>query len=70
MRASHAPSSRAVFGIGFPPFLGGPFSYIDRMGPETMVAKLEVLRKEHGEQFAPPELLLKHAKDGTTFHGK
>ena len=40
------------------------------MGAQTMVDKLEVLRKEHGEQFAPPELLLKHAKDGTAFTGK
>lgn len=58
----------AVFGIGFPPFLGGPFMYIDRVGAQTIVDKMEALRKEHGEQFAPPELLVEHAKAGKLFH--
>ncbi len=35
----------AVFGIGFPPFLGGPFRYMDALGPGEMVATLQ--RRPH-----------------------
>ncbi|MBA6362451.1 fatty acid oxidation complex subunit alpha FadJ, partial [Colwellia sp. BRX8-8] len=32
----------AIFGIGFPPFLGGPFHYIDTLGAEVIVNKLNL----------------------------
>merc|ERR1719197_1312488 len=54
----------AVFGVGFPPFLGGPFQWIDAVGAQTVVDKMERLQQEHGERFAPPQLLVDHAKAG------
>lgn len=48
----------AVFGLGFPPFLGGPFRYIDQLGLENFVAQLEDLRARYGERFTPAPLLL------------
>lgn len=47
----------AVFGLGFPPFLGGPFHYIDRLGAAALVAELEQLAGRHGERFTPCEAL-------------
>jgi enoyl-CoA hydratase/long-chain 3-hydroxyacyl-CoA dehydrogenase len=58
----------AVFGVGFPPFLGGPFMWIDKVGAQTVVDKMEALRQEHGDRFAPPQLLVDHAKGGKLFH--
>ena len=58
----------AVFGVGFPPFIGGPFMWIDAVGAQTVVDKMERLRDVHGERFAPPQLLVDYAKAGKLFH--
>lgn len=58
----------AVFGLGFPPFLGGPFRYVDREGPEHVVARLEALAGRHGPQFSPPSDLRRMAEDGRTYY--
>ncbi|WP_434745721.1 fatty acid oxidation complex subunit alpha FadJ [Candidatus Pantoea rara] len=52
----------AVFGIGFPPFLGGPFHYIDKLGAADVVNRLTRLTQQHGERFAPCEALIEVAK--------
>jgi len=58
----------AVFGIGFPPFRGGPFRLVDAMGAAVVVEKLERLRQLHGDRFTPAPLLLEKAKGGGTFY--
>ncbi len=60
----------AVFGIGFPPFLGGPFRYCDTLGVQKVADAMARLAAKHGPQFAPPELLLRLAREGKSFHGK
>lgn len=57
----------AVFGIGFPPFLGGPFHYIDTVGPGEIVARLQRLEAQYGTRFTPCEPLLRMAEQGETF---
>jgi len=47
----------AIFGIGFPPFRGGPFRYLDSLGTETVVDRLEYYERQHGERFAPARVL-------------
>lgn len=59
----------AIFGLGFPPFRGGPFRYIDSMGAQWVVDKLKALESEHGLRFAPAQLLLDTAQAGKRFHG-
>lgn len=52
----------AVFGIGFPPFLGGPFHYIDRLGAADVVNRLTRLTQRYGERFTPCDALIEAAR--------
>lgn len=58
----------AILGLGFPPFLGGPFRYADREGASVIVERLEILQSELGDRFKPADLLKDHAKNDTPFH--
>ncbi len=58
----------AVFGIGFPPFRGGPFRMADAMGAGIVVEKLERLKQRFGERFEPAPLLREKAKEGGSFY--
>jgi 3-hydroxyacyl-CoA dehydrogenase/enoyl-CoA hydratase/3-hydroxybutyryl-CoA epimerase len=58
----------AIFGIGFPPFLGGPFRYMDSLGISELVEKLQDYQKRLGERFAPAEVLLEMAEQQKTFY--
>lgn len=58
----------AVLGLGFPPFLGGPFRYIDREGAKAIVQQLEKFEDKHGARFTPADILKQYAKDGKKFH--
>ncbi|WP_230350528.1 fatty acid oxidation complex subunit alpha FadJ [Lelliottia sp. WAP21] len=57
----------AVFGIGFPPFLGGPFRYMDNLGTSEVVAILQRLATQYGPRFTPCDALLRMAERGQTF---
>ena len=46
----------AVLGLGFPPYLGGPFRYADA-NRQSIVTLLERLAEAHGERLAPAESL-------------
>ncbi|MHA1544715.1 MAG: 3-hydroxyacyl-CoA dehydrogenase NAD-binding domain-containing protein [Alphaproteobacteria bacterium] len=58
----------AIFGWGFAPYSGGPFSFIDNVGAKAFVKTAEGLAKKHGERFAPPEGLKKMADGGATYY--
>jgi 3-hydroxyacyl-CoA dehydrogenase/enoyl-CoA hydratase/3-hydroxybutyryl-CoA epimerase len=58
----------AIFGLGFPPFLGGPFRYLDHLGARFALETMERLHARHGERFRPAPLLVDTAREGRTFH--
>ncbi|EKE44773.1 hypothetical protein OCGS_1156 [Oceaniovalibus guishaninsula JLT2003] len=60
----------AVLGWGFAPWSGGPFGWLDMIGPARAVAICETLEREYGARFAAPDLLRRIADDGTIFYGR
>ena len=57
----------AVMGIGFPPFRGGPFWWVDSQGAGSIVERLEALAGRHGDRFEPAQILRDHADAGKLF---
>lgn len=58
-----------IYGIGFPPFLGGIFFWADAIGAAEILEKLKQLTNL-GARYEPTKLLLKHASAGTKFYGE
>lgn len=58
----------AIFGIGFPPFLGGPFRYMDQLGAKRVVELLNEHVNKYGDRFHPCERLLQMAQDQQRFY--
>jgi 3-hydroxyacyl-CoA dehydrogenase/enoyl-CoA hydratase/3-hydroxybutyryl-CoA epimerase len=69
LRSARDGDIGAVFGLGFPPFRGGPFRYVDSIGVKEIVRRLEALEKAHGPRFRPAPLLVEHANVGRPFYG-
>lgn len=58
----------AIFGIGFPPFTGGPFRYADAMGCQQVLQKLEAMQHALGPRFEPAPGLRSRAASGSGFY--
>ena len=58
----------AVFGLGFPPFRGGPFRYVDSLGADEVVSRLDTLDGRHGDRFKPSDLLVSMARAHKRFY--
>ncbi|EGD74991.1 trifunctional enzyme subunit alpha [Salpingoeca rosetta] len=58
----------AVFGIGFPPFRGGPFRLVDAFGADKFVDMMLRYRDALGPQFEPAQILKDYAKQNRKFH--
>jgi 3-hydroxyacyl-CoA dehydrogenase/enoyl-CoA hydratase/3-hydroxybutyryl-CoA epimerase len=68
LRSARDGDIGAVFGIGFPPFRGGPFRYVDSVGAATVVERLEDLNARFQPRFAPADLLIDLARARRTFY--
>ncbi|CAH0534069.1 Fatty acid oxidation complex subunit alpha [Vibrio stylophorae] len=54
---TNAADIGAVFGIGFPPFLGGPMHWLAQCGEQKMLAVMNELARLHGEHHRPCDAL-------------
>ncbi len=67
LRSARDGDIGAVMGIGFPPFRGGPFLWIDQVGADRVVERLERLAARHGPRFDPAQILVEAARTGRKF---
>jgi 3-hydroxyacyl-CoA dehydrogenase / enoyl-CoA hydratase / 3-hydroxybutyryl-CoA epimerase len=58
----------AVFGIGYPPFRGGPLRTLDRRGAGRAVEVLEGLTRSYGDRFTPAPALVRMARAGERYY--
>ena len=58
----------AIFGIGFPPFRGGPLRVIDTLSAARVVDVLQSLAAMYGARFAPCDALVEQAKANRKFY--
>ena len=68
LRSARDGDLGAIFGIGFPPFRGGPFRHMDRVGVRLFVERLNGYRDRLGERFAPAPVLERMAAEWQRFH--
>ncbi|MEO8563606.1 MAG: fatty acid oxidation complex subunit alpha FadJ [bacterium] len=68
LRSARDGDVGAVFGIGFPPFRGGPFRYVDATGAARVVDQLEQLNERFPGRFEPAGVLVEHARTSARFY--
>ncbi|RPH72564.1 MAG: fatty acid oxidation complex subunit alpha FadJ [Myxococcaceae bacterium] len=68
LRSARDGDIGAVFGLGFPPFRGGPFRALDAMGAAEAVRRLQHWQERKGARFEPAPLLRRMAERGERFH--
>ncbi len=58
----------AIFGLGFPPFLGGPFRWADAQGLRRLLDRTGHWQQKFGKRFEPAPLLVEWAASGKRFY--
>ena len=58
----------AILGLGFPPFLGGPFRAANRLGLQIVTDTMKRLSDSYGPRFKPADLLVDMGKNGRSFY--
>jgi 3-hydroxyacyl-CoA dehydrogenase/enoyl-CoA hydratase/3-hydroxybutyryl-CoA epimerase len=69
LRSARDGDVGAIYGIGFPPFRGGPFRYVDVLGAPTILRRTRSLEQRFGSRFEPAPLLVEMARKGKRFYG-
>ncbi len=68
LRSARDGDIGAIFGLGFPPFRGGPFRFADSYGIPALLATLQEHQQRYGKRFAPAPVLVDMAARGQTFY--
>jgi len=69
LRSARDGDVGAVFGLGFPPFRGGPFRWADSEGTSAVLERMRKLEGRLGPRFKPAPLLSERGEAHRPFHG-
>jgi 3-hydroxyacyl-CoA dehydrogenase/enoyl-CoA hydratase/3-hydroxybutyryl-CoA epimerase len=58
----------AIFGLGFPPFRGGPFRYVDGVGAAEVLRRVQGYADRFGKRWTPAPILVEMARKGDRFY--
>ena len=58
----------AIFGLGFPPFRGGPFRYVETLGAAEILRRVRGYEMRFGRRFTPAPVLVEMARRGERFY--
>ncbi len=67
LRSARDGDVGAIFGLGFPPFRGGPFRYVDTLGAAEALRRVEGYEQRFGKRWTPAPVLVEMAKAGKSF---
>ncbi|MEZ4302197.1 MAG: fatty acid oxidation complex subunit alpha FadJ [Polyangiaceae bacterium] len=68
LRSARDGDIGAIFGLGFPPFRGGPFRYVDSLGAAEALKRIEAFHGRFGARWAPAPVLVEMARDKGRFY--
>jgi 3-hydroxyacyl-CoA dehydrogenase/enoyl-CoA hydratase/3-hydroxybutyryl-CoA epimerase len=68
LRSARDGDVGAIFGLGFPPFLGGPFRYLEAHGLGKVLQRIEQYEERFGARFQPAPLLVDAVKSAKKFY--
>ncbi len=69
LRSARDGDIGAVLGLGWPPYTGGPFMWVDTLGADAVVTRMDELAIAYGNRFEPADILRTHAESGERFRG-
>ena len=67
LRSARDGDIGAMFGLGFPPFRGGPFRYVDAIGAAEVLRRMRSYQQAFGKRWTPAPLLVEMATTNGTF---
>jgi 3-hydroxyacyl-CoA dehydrogenase/enoyl-CoA hydratase/3-hydroxybutyryl-CoA epimerase len=68
LRSARDGDIGAIFGLGFPPFRGGPFRYVDSIGAVETLRRIDGYAQRFGKRWAPAPALVELARSGKRFY--
>ncbi len=68
LRSARDGDIGAIFGLGFPPFRGGPFRYVDALGAAEVLKRIEAYHGRFGGRWKPAPVLVEMARENRRFY--